>query len=143
MGTGGAAELRESSGGRRDYEEEWETAAGTGAEAAAEAAGGERAGKGFAKWGPALEAGGAPSPGKRSGGGAAAGTPMSRDGVGMVRPVRDGLAGAAGRGEQLFRVLPWGEGWESPALRAEDGAKALSRAVQRDARRYDGGFTIY
>ncbi len=61
----------------------------------------------------------------------------------MVRPVRDGLAGAAGPGERLSRTLPWGEGWESPALRAEDGAKALSRAVQRDARRYDGGFTIY
>lgn len=26
---------------------------------------------------------------------------------------------------------------------AEDGVRALSRAVQRDARRYDGGFTIY
>ena len=29
------------------------------------------------------------------------------------------------------------------ALRAEEGARALSRAVQRDARRYDGGFTVY
>ena len=29
------------------------------------------------------------------------------------------------------------------ALRREDGGRALSRAVQRDARRYDGGFTIY
>lgn len=29
------------------------------------------------------------------------------------------------------------------AAPAEDGARALSRAVQRDARRYDGGFTIY
>ena len=44
---------------------------------------------------------------------------------------------------RLSRSLPWGEGWESPALRAEDGAKALSRAVQRDARRYDGGFFLY
>lgn len=146
IGTGGAAELRGSSDGRRDYEEEWETAAGTGAEAAVETAGGRRAGEGFAKWSPALGAGGAPFPGGRAGGGAAAGdapTPMSRDGAGMVRPVRDGLAGAAGPGERLSRTLPWGEGWESPALRAEDGAKALSRAVQRDARRYDGGFTIY
>lgn len=146
MGTGGATELRGSSDGRRDYEEEWETAAGTGAEAAVETAGGRRAGEGFAKWGPAVGTGGAPSPGGSSGGGAAAGaapTPMSRDGAGIVRPVRDGLAGAAGPGERLSRTLPWGEGWESPALRAEDGAKALSRAVQRDARRYDGGFTIY
>lgn len=52
-------------------------------------------------------------------------------------------AGGAGRGDPLFRVLPWGEGWTSAALRAEDGANALSRAVQRDARRYDGGFAIY
>lgn len=68
---------------------------------------------------------------------------MSRDGVGMVRSARGSLTGAAGPGERLSRTLPWREGWESPALRAEDGAKALSRAVQRDARRYDGGFTIY
>lgn len=40
-------------------------------------------------------------------------------------------------------ALPRGTGMESAALRAEDGAKALSRAVQRDARRYDGGFTLY
>ncbi len=37
---------------------------------------------------------------------------------------------------------PW-SGGETAALQAEDHAKALSRAVQRDARRYDGGFTIY
>lgn len=36
----------------------------------------------------------------------------------------------------------WG-GWGAAALRAEDSAKLLSRAVQRDARRYDGGFNIY
>lgn len=52
-------------------------------------------------------------------------------------------AGGAGLEERLIRTLPWGERWESAALRAEEGAKALSRAVQRDARRYDGGFTIY
>lgn len=39
-------------------------------------------------------------------------------------------------------TAPWG-GWGTAALRAEDSAKALSRAVQRDARRYDGGFNIY
>lgn len=38
--------------------------------------------------------------------------------------------------------LAWGGGGET-ALRAEEDAKALSRAVQRDARRYDGGFAIY
>ena len=30
-----------------------------------------------------------------------------------------------------------------PAVRVETDARAVSRAVQRDARRYDGGFTIY
>lgn len=38
---------------------------------------------------------------------------------------------------------PWGGGGVSTALQAEDGAKALSLAVQRDARRYDGGFGLY
>ena len=38
---------------------------------------------------------------------------------------------------------PWGAGRGAGAARTEDGARALSRAVQRDARRYDGGFTIY
>ena len=156
IGTGGAAELRGASGGQRGYEEEWETAAGTGPEAemAAGAARGRRAGEGSAEWGPAVEADRVLSPRERTGGGGMAGgavrgvsgeasAAISRDGAGMVRSAGGSPAGAAGRGEQLFRVLPWGEGWESPALRAEDGAKALSRAVQRDARRYDGGFTIY
>ena len=42
------------------------------------------------------------------------------------------------RGERVY-----GGGWGSAALREEEGAKALSRAVQRDARRYDGGFSLY
>lgn len=46
-----------------------------------------------------------------------------------------GADGAARRGG------PWGGG--AAALRAEEDAVALSRAVQRDARRYDGGFNIY
>lgn len=142
IGTGGAAELRGFSGGQGDDEEKRETAAE--AEMAAGAAGGRRAGEDLAGWGPAVEAGGAPSPGERSGGGAAGGdapVSVSRDGAGMARG--DGLTGTAGRGGRRSRSFPWGEGWESPALRAEDGARALSRAVQRDARRYDGGFTIY
>lgn len=156
IGTGGAAELRGASGGQRSYEEEWETAAGTGPEAkmAAGAARGRRAGEGFAEWGPAVEEDRVLSPREKNGGGGMTGgavrgvsgeasAAISRDGAGMVRSAGDSPAGAAGRGERLSRVLPWGEGWESPALRAEDGAKALSRAVQRDARRYDGGFTIY
>lgn len=40
-------------------------------------------------------------------------------------------------------TVPWGAGRGAGAARTEDGARALSRAVQRDARRYDGGFTIY
>ena len=154
IGTGGAAGLRGSSSGQRDYVEEWETADGTGAEAAAEAAGKRRTGEDFAEWGPAVESDRVLSPREKTGGGGMAGgavrgvsgevsAAISRDGAGMIWPIGGGLAGTAGRGERLSRALPWGEGWESPALRAEDGAKALSRAVQRDARRYDGGFTIY
>lgn len=45
--------------------------------------------------------------------------------------------------EEPAGARPWGEGAGDARLRAEDGAKALSRAVQQDARRYDGGFTIY
>lgn len=44
--------------------------------------------------------------------------------------------------EKAAATSPWG-GWETAALRAEDSAKLLSRAVQRDARRYDGGFNIF
>ena len=62
----------------------------------------------------------------RSGTGAAAGGPGER--------------GTAWAPEE--QAGPWGER-ASAALRAEDGARALSRAVQRDARRYDGGFTLY
>ena len=146
IGTGGAAELRRPSGGPGDSEEERETAAGTGAEAGMAAG---RTGEGLAGWGPAgwdpaVEAGGALLPGEGRGGGEAAGDASAvirRAGAGMVRSGRD--AGTAGQGARLSRTLPWGDGWESPALRAEDGAKALSREVQRDARRYDGGFPIY
>lgn len=141
IGTGGAAELRGLFGGQEDYEKERETAAGTGPEAEMTAG---AAGEGPAGWGPAVRAGGALPPGEMSGGvsGKASGA-MSRNGTGMAPSAGSRLAGAAGPGERLSRALPWGEGWESPALRAEDGAKALSLAVQRDARRYDGGFTIY
>ena len=141
IGTGGAAELRGPSGGPGYGEEDRETAAGTGA-AAGMAAG--RAGEDLAGWDPAVEAGGALRPGEGRGGGDAAGDASAmirRDGTGMARSGRD--AGTVGQGERLSRTLPWGDGWESPALRAENGAKALSREVQRDARRYDGGFPIY
>ena len=67
---------------------------------------------------------------------------------GDVRFFAAGLRSSAGPREA-------GERWLSPVLRAEEGrlsgggaaereaARAISLAVQRDARRYDGGFTIY
>ena len=109
-----------------------ETAARRTAEAAETAAGGRRAG----------EAG--PVSLRRSGGAAGgAFIPARRDGAGTARLGGGGLDGAPGRETRLSRPLPWGEGWKSPALRAEDGARALSKAVQRDARRYDGSFSLY
>ncbi|WP_295755289.1 hypothetical protein [uncultured Oscillibacter sp.] len=109
-----------------------ETAARRTAEAAETAAGGRRAGE-------------ADPASLRKSGGDAGGVsiPPRRDGAGTARLGGGGLDGAPGRETRLSRPLPWGEGWKSPALRAEDGARALSKAVQRDARRYDGGFTIY
>lgn len=53
---------------------------------------------------------------------------------------------AAGGGARIPETGRRGAPWErsaSAALQAEDAARALSQAVQRDARRYDGGFTIY
>ena len=67
---------------------------------------------------------------------------------GDVRFFAAGLRSSAGPREAE-------EQWLSPVLRAEEGrlsgggaaereaARAISLAVQRDARRYDGGFTIY
>lgn len=66
---------------------------------------------------------------------------------------RSGGSGTGPRGQDGLPVFqetgenggtgPWNGPGETAALRAEDGARALSRAVQRDARRYDGGFAIY
>lgn len=129
-GTGSRTAL-EGPSGRREAGT-GETAARRTAEAAETAAGGRRAG----------EAGTASL--RKSGGDAGdVSIPARRDGAGTARLGGGGLDGAPGRETRLSRPLPWGEGWESPALRAEDGARALSKAVQRDARRYDGGFTIY
>lgn len=80
---------------------------------------------------------------------AGSGTAVRRmEEAGGVR--RGGGAWEAPGGRTVFREAadgagagPWGGGWGSAAMGAADGAKALSRAVQRDARRYDGGFTIY
>lgn len=120
-GTGGAAEFWTPSGGRGDGGAERERAEGLTAETKrAAGTAGER----------------------RAGGDPAGGDPAAKTGGGARFAESDGLAKAADRRERMLRVLPWA-GRESAVLRAEDGARALSRAVQRDARRYDGGFTIY
>lgn len=129
-GTGSRTAL-EGPSGRREAGA-GETAARRTAEAAETAAGGRRAGEA----GPAS---------LRKSGGDAGGVsiPARRDGAGTARLGGGGFDEMPGREARLSRPFPWGEGWESPALRAEDGARALSKAVQRDARRYDGGFPIY
>lgn len=58
---------------------------------------------------------------------------------GSIPPAADG-------GGRILETGRRGAPWErsaSAALQAEDAARALSQVVQRDARRYDGGFTIY
>lgn len=57
-------------------------------------------------------------------------------------PVSRGAGPAAGLSPAGGTVPPWGGPGEA-ALRGEDSARAVSLAVQRDARRYDGGFVIY
>lgn len=147
IGTGGAAEPRTSSGGRGDGRADWETVEEIAAEAkqAAGTAGERRAGEDPAGGDPSMEAGGAPHLWDRPDGGESArgaSAVIREEGAGRVPFTRDGLTGAADRQGRMFRALPW-SGRESAVLQAEGGAKALSRAVQRDARRYDGGFTIY
>lgn len=142
FGTGGAAEPSEPSGGPGALEAAWETGTESREKArpAAVAAGGSRAGKDSAAGGPVLETG-LPSE-LWSGGGEAAGDTsvvMSSGGIGTARLGGGGSAITPERGGR--RAFPWGG--ESAALRAEAEARALSQAVQRDARRYDGGFTIY
>ena len=65
-------------------------------------------------------------------------------GLGGTGAALSAPGGWGGRRETgLARSLPWGAGWASPARQAGEGAKAQSRGVQRDARRYDGGFFLY
>lgn len=168
IGIGGAKPSRLSGGGRAEAERR-ETAKGEAAawemgpesgpgSAAGERPGGERpGGSGPGGKGPdgrdrAVGAGGEEFSEKR-----AETRPGNRPGERAGKPAWAAASGLGGGGTafsapgvrggreetRLSRSLPWGEGWESPALRAEDGAKALSRAVQRDARRYDGGFFLY
>lgn len=129
LGTGGAAKPRTSSGGPEEGGADRAAPEGLAVETAwaAEAAGEGGAEKFFPGGNSAVEAGWDPRSGVRLYVGEAAG---------------DGSAAAADRRGRMLRTLPW-DGRESAVLQAEAGAKALSRAVQRDARRYDGGFTIY
>lgn len=80
---------------------------------------------------PLLRGGGLPEAGgaRRSAGG------------GWV-PVSRGTDPAAGLSPAGGTVPPWGGPGEA-ALRGEESARVVSLAVQRDARRYDGGFVIY
>lgn len=71
-------------------------------------------------------------------------------GGGQTEAVRRDFYGGGGVGGSALLpeiredggAAPWRRAGGSPEARAEENARALSRAVQRDARRYDGGFTI-
>ncbi len=62
---------------------------------------------------------------------------------------KSGAAAPAAEGEASWKPLSGAAaGWMMPSFPAEEeraggNAQRLSRAVQLDARRYDGGFTIY
>lgn len=137
FGTGGVKEPPEFSGGPGTLEAARKTGADSAAEARPAAA---AAGADSAAGGVALDMG---LPSKLwSGGGKAAGNTSAVMSSGGIEPARLGGGGLAiTPGQREHWVLPWGG--ESAALRAEAEARALSQAVQRDARRYDGGFTIY
>lgn len=95
--------------------------------------------------GGALPGGGEPLEALRRDGGASGRTravlPDRRMvGSGAETPGQEGLPVFRETGRTGGTALWDGEG---ESLRAEDEARRLSRAVQRDARRYDGGFQIY
>lgn len=81
------------------------------------------------------------APGMMSGG-EPAGDRAAVRGMGRTWAARRGPAERPGEAEAPFGTSLWG-GRGSAALEAERDARAVSRAVQRDARRYDGGFFIY
>lgn len=83
----------------------------------------------------------APPPKGRDGGGENGGALINGGGV-WTAPSAKGRLTGAGEGEGTSALFQSGV-WKSAAPRAEAGARVLSRAFQRDARRYDGGFTIY
>jgi len=140
-GTGTQAELSPSSGGYAGRTGRQASAAGNAAETAMEAAaaaGERRVGERRAEsvsdvWGAA---------GTDAAVRQFRWTPVVRH-ASPVRQIGGGPAETLEQGEAPDEIGLWGGGWGSAALQPEDSAKALSRAVQRDARRYDGGFTIY
>lgn len=94
-------------------------------------------------------------PGVREAGGMAGAEEIWRRGMEVLRPEAAGRSARAATGwPEPGLGRSWTEGWlgdeivwERPAAlwQAESslGAEAMSRAFQRDARRYDGGFPLY
>lgn len=61
---------------------------------------------------------------------------------------KSGAAAPAAEGEAPWNPLSGAAGWMMPSFPAEEeraggNAQRLSRAIQLDARRYDGGFVMY
>ena len=61
------------------------------------------------------------------------------DGGGMIRPFRQKEASSGETNVNLFYAMPR----NPPETRGTADIRAVSRSIQRDARRYDGGFSIY
>ena len=78
-----------------------------------------------------------------------AGTGETADSAGRRNPMTEdgglsdggGTATPGGEAEETFYLLPGRR--DSGAAGMMESARALSRTVQRDARRYDGGFPLY
>ena len=72
-----------------------------------------------------------------------AGTGETADSAGRRNPMTEdgGLSDGGGEAEETFYFLPGRR--DSGAAGMMESARALSRTVQRDARRYDGGFPLY
>lgn len=142
-GTGVQTEFLRSSGGYGARRGARRRETGQAAETRGLPAGNGESGAGDGAVPSGAESGGDAAAGSRAAGrskralGAPRGGGYASDAPGLNR----GPAALQGTGRTAGND-PWGS-WGGAALRAEDSAKALSKAVQRDARRYDGGFTIY
>lgn len=90
------------------------------------------------------EAGGGEAPGKavslrRAEG---SGTDRRRGGA-FGEALKRGTPSSFSLETEASGTAAWRDGREAAPFQAEDGARAVSRAVQRDSRRYDGGFLLY